>query len=63
MYIFLFNNLIVLPHNANYVVQHFEDIQRTFAKRNTYVVDNYINTQNDVNAMWDIYKKDYSMYL
>lgn len=41
----------------------FEDIQRTFVKRNTYVVDNYINTQNDVNAMWDIYKKDYSTYL
>lgn len=41
----------------------FEDIQRTFVKRNTYVVDNYINTQNDVNAMWEIYKKDYSTYL
>lgn len=41
----------------------FEDIRSNFAKRNAYLTDTYINTKNDVYAMWDVYKKQYSIYL
>jgi len=41
----------------------FEEIQKTFVKRNVFVTDKYINNTSDVNAMWEIYKKDYSIYL
>ena len=34
-----------------------------YAKRNAYVSDTYINQTTDVNAMWEIYKKEYSTYL
>ena len=48
---------------AVYGFQNFEDIRSTFAKRCRYVYDNYINTAEDLNKLWDIYKPDYSKYL
>lgn len=41
----------------------FEDIKKSFVERNKYITEKYMNSQNDVNDMWDIYKKDYSVYL
>ena len=41
----------------------FADALRNYAKRNAYVADTYINQTTDVNAMWEIYKKEYSTYL
>lgn len=41
----------------------FEDIKKSFVKRNEYIAEKYMNSQNDVNAMWEIYKKEYSIYL
>ena len=41
----------------------FGEIQGNYAKRNAYVADTYINQTTDVNAMWEIYKKEYSTYL
>ena len=41
----------------------FGEVQDNYAKRNAYVADTYINKTTDVNAMWDIYKKEYSTYL
>lgn len=41
----------------------FEDIKKSFVKRNEYITEKYMNSQNDVNDMWNIYKKGYSIYL
>lgn len=41
----------------------FEDIKKSFVKRNEYIIEKYMNSQNDVNAMWNLYKEDYSAYL
>ncbi|MBQ7400064.1 MAG: hypothetical protein IJW06_06380 [Clostridia bacterium] len=41
----------------------FEDIRNSFVKRNEYVAEKYLNSQQDVNDLWDIYKKNYSLYL
>ena len=41
----------------------FDDIRSSFVKRNKYVAERYMNPQNDVNDMWDTYKKEYSSYL
>ena len=41
----------------------FEDIKKSFVERNKYITEKYMNSQNDVNDMWDIYKEDYSVYL
>lgn len=41
----------------------FEDVKSTFAERNRFVYDEYINSQKDVHDMWNIYKEKYSLYL
>lgn len=41
----------------------FGEIKANYVKRNAYVADTYINQTTDVNDMWEIYKKDYSIYL
>ena len=41
----------------------FEDIKKSFVERNKYITEKYMNSQNDVNDMWEIYKEDYSAYL
>ncbi len=41
----------------------FDDIKQSFRKRNSFVEKTYINSQNEVATMWDIYKNGYSMYL
>lgn len=41
----------------------FEDIRTNFVKRNEYITEKYINSQTDVNDMWNLYKEDYSLYL
>lgn len=41
----------------------FENIKKSFIKRNEYITEKYMNSQNDVNAMWNLYKEDYSAYL
>ena len=41
----------------------FEDVRKSFVKRAKYVADSYINTDYDVNSLWEVYKSDYSKYL
>ncbi len=41
----------------------FEDIRSSFVKRNKYVVEKYMNSQKDVCSLWDVYKREYSIYL
>ena len=41
----------------------FEDIRSNFVQRNEFITEKYINSQNDVNDMWNMYKEDYSVYL
>lgn len=48
---------------AVYGFKEFKEMQKNFMKRNDYVEDFYINSKNNINTMWDIYKKDYSAYL
>ena len=48
---------------AGYGFDDFEEIRHVFAKRNETLVKNYINPSNDVNTLWEAYKKEYSIYL
>ncbi len=41
----------------------FESIRSTYVQRNSFLENEYINSQRDVNELWEAYKKDYSMYL
>ncbi len=41
----------------------FEDIRSSFIERNEYITQRYIETQENVNDMWEIYKKNYSKYI
>ncbi|MDO4618523.1 MAG: protein phosphatase 2C domain-containing protein [Clostridia bacterium] len=41
----------------------FNSIKSAFVKRALLVKSEYINPQYDINSLWGVYKKDYSMYL
>lgn len=41
----------------------FKSIQDGFAERNRIVEEKYINSENDINKLWNIYEKEYSKYL
>lgn len=43
--------------------EDFNDIKSSFEKRNKFVAGKYVDSQKDVNDMWNIYKKEYSRYL
>ncbi len=48
---------------AVYGFNGFRKIQDNYVKRNKYVTDVYINSHDDDCVMWDVYKKEYSIYL
>ena len=41
----------------------FLEVKQDFAKRNEYVAQNFLNGNYDPADLWEIYKKDYSVYL
>lgn len=41
----------------------FDDIKNSMVNRHTFVSNNYINTDKDINSLWNVYKKEYSAYL
>lgn len=41
----------------------FAEVKQDFAKRNEYVAQNFLNGNYDPADLWEIYKKDYSVYL
>ena len=41
----------------------FDKIRSYYAKRCAYISERYINSTADINALWEVYKKDYSKYL
>ncbi len=41
----------------------FEDIRKSYIKRSKHILETYINTDYDVNSLWEVYKSDYSKYL
>lgn len=48
---------------AVYGFNDFENVKKSFVQRNKHITERYMNSQNDVNDMWEIYKKEYSVYL
>lgn len=48
---------------AVYGFDSFDKIKDSFEKRNSFVEKEYIDTEEDVNLLWDRYKKEYSLYL
>ena len=41
----------------------FDSIKNSFVGRNKYIINKYIENENDVNDMWNEYKEEYSMYM
>lgn len=41
----------------------FDNIKQYYKKRHNFVYKNYIDSKHDVNLLWELYKKDYSMYI
>ena len=41
----------------------FDGIKQDLFKRNEYVAQNFLNENYDLDDLWEIYKKDYSVYL
>ena len=48
---------------AAYGYSDFKDIKSVYKERNSAVFKKYISDKRDVNELWELYKKDYSVYL